>query len=105
MLRESEADIICLQEVTSILLQQILQSSYFQSNYFLSGNGFQGYGLLTLSRFPVRFFEERFISTMGRSVIIAEIPFAQGEDEKVILVGNTHLESAQNQEAREFQLK
>lgn len=95
---------MCLQEVTPILLKLLLDSPFVRETYYMSGNGFKGYGIVTLSKLPCRFFEERFVSCMGRSVLIAEATIQVEGAVLSILVANSHLESAKNREARKHQL-
>lgn len=90
MIEESNADFICLQEVTQEFQLQLSTNSTIVSRYFVSGNIIKNYGCLILSRWPFLCYE--FIyksSTMGRSLLVAELQLNQ----KSFFVSTTHLES------------
>ena len=54
---DSDADIVCLQEVTGNFLKMFLRNDTILSRYYLSGNGIRGYGVCMLIKFPCHFSE------------------------------------------------
>ena len=83
LLRESDADIIALQEITPASLEIFLQTDWVRDNYFISDisgstlcslNSSQtNYGVILLSRIPIKNLNlYPLTSVMGRHVLIAE---------------------------------
>jgi len=93
ILKDTDADIIGLQEVTHESLELILEEEWVKDNYFISditGTTFLSYGVIFLSRIPVKQLELYPLkSLMGRYVLIAEFNI----NGQKLLVGTTHLES------------
>lgn len=93
ILKDSNADIIALQEITDASLELLLKDDWIKNNYFISDNScstFYSYGVIILSRFPIKNLNLHPLkSIMGRHVLIAEFEI----NEQKILIGTTHLES------------
>lgn len=93
LLRETNADIIALQEMTCASLKLILKEDWIRDEYFISdiaGSTLSSYGVMLLSRIPIKFLNlHPLTSVMGRHVLIAEFEI-NGER---LLVGTSHLES------------
>ncbi len=91
IIRDTGADFIGLQCVTSLSRDMLLSIPYIQDNYFCSANSFskeQGYGMLILTRFHCWFYEKKFTNTqMGRGILFAEV---KGHD---LTFATTHFES------------
>ena len=104
-LKERQADIIALQEVTPELLRYVLRTPWIRRDYTISEMEPQAmgeYGLLFLSRRPPRRFRRFPLpSNMDRYALFAEFDTPEG----VAAVTTVHLESMGFQEAvRESQL-
>ena len=69
---DSDADVVCLQEVTGNFLKMFLRNDTILQRYYLSGNGIRGYGVCVLTKFPCHFAETGLESHMGRSLLMAE---------------------------------
>lgn len=90
MLQESDAEFICLQEVTqTFMTQYILKAPFIRENYFISGNTISGYGVLILTKFPSHFYEVPLPTKMARSLLICE-PL---KGDKLFAIATVHLES------------
>jgi len=96
ILNESDADIIALQEVTYHFLQLLLMQDWVQKDYFISdfkGNTFGAYGVVLLSRFPVkRLGLYQLPSDMERQLLLAEFII----NNKTLKLATVHLESMQD---------
>eukprot|EP00347_Sterkiella_histriomuscorum_P002487 403367959 len=93
MIEQSDADFICLQEVTQAFMSSLLQNTTIRSTYFISGNHISGYGVLILSKYPSLFYEMPFCTLQGRSLLICEPLEGITQNQKNLLVGTMHLES------------
>ena len=83
-----EADVICLQEVTSSLLMDLQESEWIRDQAFLAASSsvYAGYGCVVLSRVPVtRAWELELYSMMARSLLVVEL--------EGCAIGTVHLES------------
>ena len=102
ILRESNADIIALQEITNASLEIFLQEDWVKNNYFISdisGSTLTSwkstqkdfnYGVILLSRIPIKSLNlHPLTSELGRHVLIAEFDI----NGQKCLIGATHLES------------
>ena len=100
MIEDSDAEFVCLQEVTHAFMHRyLLPSEFIRKTYFVSGNTLPNYGVLILSKVPCNFFEVPLPSGMGRSMLVCET--SNG-----FAVATVHLESGQsNGEARKTQLR
>ncbi|CAF1180524.1 unnamed protein product [Adineta steineri] len=104
ILQHSKADIICLQEMTKSILEQLISEPWVQQHYFVSDidgstflNGQESYGVVMLigkSLYLRRLLAFPFHTEQGRQLLLAEI---QLKTEK-LLVGTVHLESKQDKE-------
>jgi len=91
MMEESDADFICMQEVTAYFMTRLLACPHIRNTYFISGNHINGYGVLIASKYPSLFYESPFPTLQGRSFLICE-PI-DGVNNKPFAVGTVHLES------------
>lgn len=100
MIEDSDAEFVCLQEVTHTFMHQhLLPSETVRRKYFVSGNTLPNYGVLILSKYPAKYFEVPFESGMGRSLLICE-------PTNMPAVATAHLESGSgNAECRKLQLR
>ncbi len=101
ILRESNADIIALQEITNASLEIFLQKDWVKNNYFISdisGSTLTStdrrknfnYVVILLSRIPIKSLNlHPLTSGQGRHVLIAEFEI----NGQKCLIGTTHLES------------
>lgn len=93
ILKDSNADLMALQEVTYHFLQVLLMQEWIRRDYYISdikGDTFSAYGVILLSRFPVKtLYQFDLPSYMERKLILAEL-IVKGETFKVATV---HLES------------
>ena len=94
IIEKSDADFVCLQEVTElsrqiILLSKLVREKYLNVGGTASGNGFLGeYGTVIISRYPCLYFEKHFKSRMGRTLLCAEPQLPMN-----IIVATAHYES------------
>jgi tyrosyl-DNA phosphodiesterase 2 len=93
IVRDCDADVIGLQEVTPEFLQWLLGKQWVRDHYYLSdisGRTVDPYGVLLLSRFPVRsFLLHNLPSFMDRNLLVAELEV----NEQTFQIGTVHLES------------
>ena len=110
ILRESCADIICLQEVTPIFLALLRDQEWVRDSFALSDSigttlrGSFAYGVIMLVRRTIAidsFVLHSLPSEMNRAVLVASFPTTDGQGLKVATV---HLESLGNKSLREAQL-
>jgi endonuclease/exonuclease/phosphatase family metal-dependent hydrolase len=93
IVKDCEADIICLQEVTPLFLKLILDQPWVRANYYISdytGQTVHPYGVLLLTRISIAkvlFFE--LPTRMARKLLVIA-PEINGQ---VIQIGTVHLES------------
>lgn len=112
MIEESNADFVCLQEVTAEFMEEIIKNKHIQKHYYISGNDIDDYGLLILSKWPVYFYEFPFSNSwMGRSLLVAEVVYKSSkplsdsnESTSTFLVSTSHLESLDNKIKRSEQM-
>lgn len=98
ILRQADADVIGLQEVTPSLLAFLRTREFLRDSYHFAPVSVSPYGVMVLSRRPVTRFAEHALPTrMGRSLVIVEL-----ED---LAVGVVHLESLRSADTRRRQLK
>jgi len=106
LLKNTNADIIALQEITDDSLELLLQEDWVKDNYFISdisGSTFHSYGVILLSKIPLKnLYLYQLPSIMDRKVLIAEFVI----NEKKMLISTTHLESMKlSSSIRSIQLK
>ncbi|KNC50883.1 endonuclease/exonuclease/phosphatase family protein [Thecamonas trahens ATCC 50062] len=93
-LRALDPHVICLQEVMPRSLNHILAHAWIRNNFVVSdgsGKTLQPYGVVILSRLPVkRFIAFDLVSRMNRKLLLAEIEVNTADS---IVVGCVHLES------------
>eukprot|EP01087_Luapelamoeba_hula_P022037 TRINITY_DN7815_c0_g1_i2.p1 TRINITY_DN7815_c0_g1~~TRINITY_DN7815_c0_g1_i2.p1 ORF type:complete len:327 (-),score=50.24 TRINITY_DN7815_c0_g1_i2:168-1148(-) len=112
ILSQSNADFICLQEVTPVFLKWLLTEKWAQDNYYISDsstNTVTPYGVLLLSKHPLNRIELCAMpSNMGRRVLVAEanVPLCVRGQKVIqrIKVATVHLESMDNADMRHEQL-
>ena len=56
----SNADFVCLQEMTPSTLDMLKSQPFVQQHYWLSGNAIGRYGTVMLSKVPCHFYESPF---------------------------------------------
>jgi len=90
---DCDADVIGWQEVTPIFLKIILKQEWVRDSYYVSdatGLTVQGYGVLLLSRLPIRrMFLHNLPTLMSRKLLVAEL----WVNEQTFNVATVHLES------------
>ena len=106
MLRDVRADVICLQEITSEVLQIITSDSWVTKNYHIAdpnGEMFEGYGLVILSTFPFSSVNcwHYNDTSMGRYLLEGQIVLP---NKKRMHFGCVHLESLNQARRRREQL-
>ncbi|KAK9719969.1 hypothetical protein K7432_004453 [Basidiobolus ranarum] len=106
LLREN-ADVICLQEVTSEFVEQIKQELWVQQSYMLSDIESQyihPQGVLMLSRLPLHPFYETYLpSKQQRKMLYADIYI---NEQSVVRIATSHLDSSkENVNIRQQQLE
>ena len=93
VLRDTDADVICLQEVTRPFLGHALASEWVRRGYAVSdgsGETVDPYGVLLLSRVPLEALELiELPSETGRRLLVASLRIGH----RRLVVGNLHLES------------
>jgi endonuclease/exonuclease/phosphatase family metal-dependent hydrolase len=100
ILRECDADIIALQEVTPSLLRVLQAQAWLRERYRFADVSVDPYGVLMLTRVPVRRFAVHALPTrMGRSLLVAELDRDDG-----LAVATVHLESLHYADTRQRQL-
>lgn len=100
-----QPDFICLQEVTQEFINGLIVQNFIKENYFISGNFKNGYDVLMLSKYPVKFYVHNFKSRMGRKLLIAETFYLKNNEIFPLLVGTSHFESLNNAPFRKIQLE
>ena len=102
ILEQSDADFICLQEVTEDFKALLMAEDWAKKKYFVSGSSmFTFYGVLIMSKWPCKFYEREFVySRMGRSILLCEALI----NDKPFIVSTVHLESLDNAKVRRDQL-
>ena len=92
MLEDSQADFICLQEVTQSFLEVLHSGRWgWVNDYYLGVFKMSWYDTIILSKYKTRFTKIPFPgSFMTRSMTFAEIVGSKGEN---IVVGCMHYES------------
>lgn len=100
-LQQTDADVICLQEVTNLFLSFVKKSDWIRKSYFLSdasGSTLNPYGVLILSRLPFRSLQQyQFLS---KGFLLAEYLI---NNERVILPA-LHLTSDRSKECEKKRL-
>jgi len=100
IMQESNADFICLQEVTEPFFIKLLSSDWVREKYYVSKVKVSRYFTVILSKIPCQFYYVDFITGMGRYLLYATFE-VNGQSAAVATV---HLESLSNQEFRKDQL-
>ncbi|MEM9067904.1 MAG: endonuclease/exonuclease/phosphatase family protein [Myxococcota bacterium] len=95
LLEESDADIVCLQEVTPTLLEALQADEGIRegAQLVVSASVYGGYGCAILSQVPIeRAWELELPSMMARSLLAVEL---MADDERLV-VSTVHLESTRS---------
>jgi tyrosyl-DNA phosphodiesterase 2 len=105
-IRAQRPDVVCLQEIVADSLEMLLAEPWVRAGYRVSdasGATFDSYGVVILSRLPVRALAVHELpSHMGRRLVVAELDVGGGG----LVVGSVHLESLKhNREVRAEQLQ
>lgn len=98
ILKEIDADIIFLQEVTTTILHLLLKEDWIQENYLISDNAqaksVDPYGALVLCKIKAaRLSVLQLSSNMGRNLLMIKLEFDSTSSQKNLLIAGTHLES------------
>lgn len=98
-----DPDFICFQEVIASFYQKLCDSEWVREKYSISGYGkfSNPYECIILSKHPCNFYKRMFPTLMGRTLKVAEL---KNNGQKVA-VGTVHLESLNNEDYRETQMK
>jgi len=98
ILRECDADLIALQEVTAPFLERAMREEWVRADYAVSDPtraSVRNYGVAILSRMPVRSFElHPLTSGMGRKLLVARL-LVNGHE---IAFATAHFESLRESE-------
>ena len=106
ILRRSNADVIGLQEATPRLRRVIEATDWLADGYQISEFSVAPYGVLLLSRLPVREFSIHALPTgMGRSLVLVELEASSAGAGDQLVVGAVHLESLGYADLRRQQLE
>lgn len=93
LVQDCDADAIAFQEVTPSFLEILLKQKWIQNSYYVSdvtGETIQGYGVLLLSRIPIRrLYLYKLPSLMSRKLLVAEFKV----NGQTFNVATVHLES------------
>jgi endonuclease/exonuclease/phosphatase family metal-dependent hydrolase len=106
VLRDADADYLCLQEVTAKTREVLLNDPFIKETYCkhgaYSGNSFHTfYGVMIFCKYPAKFFELEFEATMmGRSLLIC-----QTFDQTMPVVATAHFESLDSANIRKSQME
>ncbi|CDW71855.1 UNKNOWN [Stylonychia lemnae] len=102
MIEQSDSDFICLQEVIYEFQMMLFKEKFVQDKYFLSNSEIHGgYGVLIMSKWPCKFYEAKFPTNMGRSLLLCETII----NDKPVIVSTAHFESLGNGPIRKQQLE
>jgi len=104
LIKEIDADIICLQEVIPAFVSILCKDEHFQK-FFISdctGSSVSPYGVMIISKHPIRKASFWSIpSDMGRSLLLSEFSI----NEEMFSIGTVHLESLSTSKTRAAQLE
>jgi len=100
IMQETNADFICLQEVTFPFFKELLLTKWVQDSYFISGIQITSYHTVILSKHPCQFICIPFPTRMGRYLLYALIEINGIKT----AVGTVHLESLNSAKVRKEQL-
>lgn len=101
LIDSSDADFVCLQEVTSPFASALANDPRLTAKYFFPSKQVSSYTVLILAKFPVVFSELSLSTRMGRSLAAAHFKL-NGEPS---IVSTVHLESLDNARLRKQQLE
>ena len=107
LLAKENADVIGLQEVTTEVAARIRQHAGVTARYDISENDISAYGCLLLVRRELNpaFAELPLPTTMGRSLVAAEMDTYGHAGTRRRVVGTVHLESLDTERTRAAQLR
>ena len=105
VIRETNPDLVCFQEVTPHFLSKLLKISWIQQSYFVADSSFASvipYGVFMISKIPfVNIMLHDLPTNMGRRFLLAEFSLNNSS----FYVGTVHLESMGNTQIRMMQLR
>lgn len=105
ILESKNADVVCLQEVTDRFFRFITDQEFIKKTYkitIIPSQMLCGYDVLILSKFECNAYVSPFYSKMGRKLLYITII---NNSNDLIKIGTVHLESLNNSNIRENQLK
>jgi len=111
ILRDEEADVICLQEVTPDFLQRLLAQQWIRDQYTASHSrpdslGVMKYATVMLSKLKVlRFSSHDLPSFMDRRLIVGELSLQNHGVSHRVVVATIHLESESQTASRQQQME
>eukprot|EP01102_Stenamoeba_stenopodia_P009070 TRINITY_DN2658_c2_g1_i1.p1 TRINITY_DN2658_c2_g1~~TRINITY_DN2658_c2_g1_i1.p1 ORF type:complete len:418 (+),score=128.59 TRINITY_DN2658_c2_g1_i1:116-1369(+) len=110
MIQKLDPHFICFQECTQTFLEIVKNQPWIYNHYALSdsvGSTIHPYGVLMLSKLPVRkFYKYKFKTSMGRRLLLAEVLYnVNGGQTKKLSVSTAHLESLKEAQSRIRQLE
>ena len=93
VIREADADFVCLQEVTdetrtAIMLSETVKEKYLKAGSASANQFLVPYGCIMLSKYKCVYYEKYFMSRMGRTLLLAEAPLPVN-----LIVATSHFES------------
>lgn len=107
--KNSNADIICLQEVITPFIEYIKNDENIKKKYYISNNMFSYYNVMILSKFPLKIYRLKFQTKMDRHLLIGELKINKNnlnnpDFNNSILFATSHFESLiENAELRKIQ--
>jgi len=105
LLKNKDADVVCLQEVTSHFYNTLMEDQFIRENYYLSDSHFNSYNVVILSKFPMKFYILNLPSNMNRNLVIGELITQQSSKNSTLVFSSSHLESLENEDLRKTQLE
>lgn len=105
LLKNKNADVVCLQEVTSHFYNALMEDKFIQQNYYLSDSFINSYNVVILSKFPMKFYVLNLPTNMMRNLVIGEVKVKKLEKNPSVVFSSSHLESLENVDLRKTQLE
>lgn len=105
IIENKNADVVCLQEVTDKFFRFITDQEFIKKTYkitIIPNELLKSYDVLILSKFECNAYVSPFYSRMGRKLLYITII---NNSNDLIKIGTVHLESLNNSNIRENQLK
>jgi len=105
LLKEKDADVVCLQEVTSYFFNALIENQFIRENYYISDSYITSYNVVILSKFSLKFYVLTLPTQMNRNLVIGELKVKEFERNKNIVFASSHYESLENEDLRKTQLE